>query len=219
MPASYGSFASKDLLISAVGALALVPGADYSAERVGRWLGIPGPEVRRALRSLAAEGVVEELPDGGFRIHDPTVAELRETVELRRLLEVTAVRRTAEAGLSDAALARLRALAHGTLVAAQAHDVIGYINADMEFHVELVQTTGDAQLVEVVRVLRSRSRLRGLPEAQVEAFMLQNAEEHLRLVTLVGAGDATAAAALLDEHIARIARRWPHDDTATLEPD
>ena len=197
--------------MAAVGALALVPGADNATAPVGPWLGIPQPEVRRAMRGLAAEGVVEELADGGFRITDPSVAELREMIELRRLLEVTAVRRTADAGLSDAALAHLRSRALGTLAAAKAGDVIEYIEADMAFHLDLVRTAGDAQLVEVVRVLRSRSRLHGLAPHQVAPFMVRSAEEHLRLLTSIGDGDATAAATLLDEHIARIGRGWRQD--------
>lgn len=197
-----------DLLMSAVGGRVLAPGGVYTADAIGDQLRLGRRSVRDAMIELASEGVVEVVSEHRFRIGAPTVAELREMIEIRVLLEVPAIRRVAERGLSDADLEYLHSLADRTLEAARSRDVLRYINADMDLHLELVRFAGNDQTVEVVRVLRSRSRLHGLLDEDLPRFMLDSAMEHSELLGLVGDGSSAAASDLLARHISRVAAGW-----------
>jgi DNA-binding GntR family transcriptional regulator len=130
-------------------------------------------------------------------------------IELRLLIEIPAVRRVADDGVSDHELAVLRRLAEATMGPARRGDVLEYINADMTFHLHLLGLAGNGQLVEVVRILRSRSRLHGLRDADCGRFMAENADEHAELVSLVADGRTNDVDDLLRRHITRISAGWP----------
>jgi DNA-binding GntR family transcriptional regulator len=198
-----------DTLVAAVGARKLEPGAAYSAAELADQLGASAEAVQEVMTDLAAEGLVEPIGSGGFRISAPTVAELREMIELRLLIEIPAVRKVADQGVSDSELAVLERLAGATIASARRDDMLGYINADLAFHLYLLGLAGHGQLVEVVRILRSRSRLHGLRDKDSVAFMVESADEHLELVNLLADGRASAADDLLRRHISRIAADWP----------
>jgi DNA-binding GntR family transcriptional regulator len=198
-----------DTLVAAVGARKLEPGAAYSAADLATELAVPARAVHEVMTDLAAEGLVEPVGDGSFRISAPTVAELREMIELRLLVEIPAVRKVTEQGVSDSGLAALERLAAATMAPARDGDILGYINADLAFHLHLLELAGNRQLVEVVRVLRSRSRLHGLRDCDFARFMRQNAREHLELVDLLADGRASAVDDLLRRHLSAITAGWP----------
>jgi DNA-binding GntR family transcriptional regulator len=195
--------------MAAVGARKLAAGAVYSAADLASQLGVSAGAVYGAMLDLTAEGLVEPVGADGFRVSAPTVAELREMIELRMLVEIPAVRQVADRGVSEAELATLERLAEATMTPAQDRDILGYINSDLAFHLYLLGLSGNGQLVEVVRILRSRSRLHELREEDCPPFMLENAREHLDLVDLVADGRVSAVDDLLRGHISRITARWP----------
>ena len=198
-----------DTLVAAVGARKLEPGVRYKDADLAAQLGVSSKAVSVAMHDLAVEGLVDPVKDGWFQISAPTVAELREMIELRLLIEVPAVRKVADHGLNDQEQSIARRLARVTMRTAREDNVLGYIKADMAFHLYLLDLAGNRQLVDVVRILRSRSRLHGLDDSDHERFMARNAAEHAELVNLVATGDASAAGDLLRHHIARITEDWP----------
>jgi DNA-binding GntR family transcriptional regulator len=198
-----------DTLVAAVGAGKLEPGTAYSAVTLARQLGVSVGAVHEAMVDLAAEGLVEPVGGNAFRVSAPTIAELREMIELRLLVEIPAVRKVADRGVSDSELAALERLARATMAPARRDDILGYINADLAFHLYLLQLAGNQQLVEVVRILRSRSRLHGLRDEDSAPFMLQSAREHLHLVNLLAEGRVSAVDDLLRGHLSGITASWP----------
>ena len=133
----------------------------------------------------------------------------REMIELRLLMEIPAVRKVTEQGVSDSELAALERLAAATMAPARDGDILRYIDADLAFHLYLLELAGNQQLVEVVRVLRSRSRLHGLRDSDSARFMRQDAREHRDLVDLLAEGRASAVDDLLRRHLSAIATDWP----------
>jgi DNA-binding GntR family transcriptional regulator len=198
-----------DTLVAAVGARKLEPSAAYSAAALASQLGVSAEAVQEVMIDLATEGLVEPIGNDGFRICAPTIAELSEMIELRLLIEVPAVRKVTDQGVSDSELAALERLARATIAPARGSDILGYISADLAFHLYLLGLAGNRQLVEVVRILRSRSRLHGLRDQDAGVFMVRSADEHLELVTMISDGRASAADDLLRRHISRIAADWP----------
>jgi DNA-binding GntR family transcriptional regulator len=161
------------------------------------------PQVRLALTALTHDGLVVPVPGRGYRLTEPTSEELRELIEFRLLIEVPTARRAAEEGVSDKDLVLVRRLASATMPPSQSGDLIGYIRADLEFHLQLVSLGGSQQLVEVVRLLRARSRIPGIKPV-ADAFMVENAHEHIRMAEMLGNGDGPGLDDLLRRHICRV---------------
>jgi len=65
----------------------IVPGVFYSEPQIARALAVSRTPVREALIELAREGVIEKIPQRGFRIRPISDEELEEVFELRALLE------------------------------------------------------------------------------------------------------------------------------------
>lgn len=197
--------AIEQTLMAAIGAGQLEAGGVVTVPWLASRYGSTAGGVRTALRALGRDGLVEPLTDDSVRVSEPGWAELREIRDLRISVEVHAVRSVTEAGVSDTQLRVLRRLADVTAKRAWADDVVGYINADLELHLQLLALAEQTELIELVRVLRVRGRIQGVRHAPA-AFMAINAEEHRELVRMVGDGESNAAADLLRRHIGRLDR-------------
>ncbi len=197
-----------DALRGAIVAGDLDTGVVYSAPALASQLGVSPTPVREAMMSLAGEGLIEIVRNKGFRVVEPTERELDEMLELRFLLEVPAVAKVTRSGIGPEDAARLHELAGVTVEAARNQDFAGHVAADIAFHVALLELGGNEQLVALVRSLRSRSRLFGLSSPAKTQFLLETADEHERIVELVGAGDVAVAERFLRHHIAHVRTRW-----------
>lgn len=110
---------------------------------------------------LAKEGLVDTVPNKGFRVTAVTEKQLDEYTQVRSLVEIpttVGLARTAD----PVSLEALRPAAREIVAAAAAGDLIAYVEADTRFHLGLLALAGNAHLVEVVGDLRKRSRLYGL---------------------------------------------------------
>ncbi|MET7802302.1 GntR family transcriptional regulator, partial [Streptomyces decoyicus] len=91
---------------------------------------------------------------------------------------------------------------------ARAHDLIGYLEADRQFHLSLLALSGNDRLVETVGDLRKRSRLYGLTALDERGELIPSAEEHLELLDLMLAGDAKRAEKCMAEHLGHVRSLW-----------
>jgi DNA-binding GntR family transcriptional regulator len=182
------------------------PGEVYSAPALAARFNVSATPVREAMLDLAKEGLVEVARNKGFRVTDLSDDELDEITELRELIEIPTV--TKLVGVVDpAAFVHLRPLAAMIVDSAREGDLIGYVEADRRFHLELLSLAGNARLVETVSELRKRSRLYG-PTQLTPARLLASGEEHLRLLDLLDAGDAAAIEALMRHHLGHLRGSW-----------
>jgi DNA-binding GntR family transcriptional regulator len=127
----------------------------------------------------------------------------RDVTGLRLLIELPAVRKLADRGLSDQELAVARKLANATLRAALRGDVPGYRQADMVFHLHLLELTGDPALAGVARVLLAGDRGHAPRAGEPGRPMAAGAREHCELVSMLAGDLVNAADDLLRHHISR----------------
>ncbi|MGI5401034.1 GntR family transcriptional regulator [Streptomyces sp. CA-135486] len=185
----------------------LRPGEVYSAPGLAEDFGVSATPVREAMLDLAREGLVEPVRNKGFRITEVNERDLDQYTEIRTLIEVPMVGRiTRSASRED--LEALRPVAEEIVRAAREHDLIGYLEADRQFHLTLLGLTGNERLVETVGDLRKRSRLYGLTALDERDQLLPSAEEHLELLDLMLAGDAKAAEACMTRHLGHVRSLW-----------
>lgn len=182
-------------------------GAVYSAPTLAQQFGVSATPVREAMMELAKEGLVEVVPNKGFRVRELSDRELDEITELRVLLEVPTTASLAGA-LGEEELDALRPMAQRIVDLAAAKDLVAYVEADRQFHLTLLGHTGNEQLVAVVGELRARSRLLGLGPLAESGWLAENAREHLQILDAIAAGDADATAEVMRRHIGHVRGSW-----------
>ncbi|MFJ1705099.1 GntR family transcriptional regulator [Kitasatospora sp. NPDC088346] len=185
----------------------LRPGVVYSAPALAADFGVSATPVREAMLDLAREGLVEAVRNKGFRVTELSERDLDEYTEIRALIEVPTVGRVARTATREQ-LEALRPGAQAIVVAAREHDLIGYLEADRQFHLDLLGLAGNARLVETVGDLRKRSRLYGLNRLDERGELVSSAEEHLELLDLMIAGQADEAEECMGRHLGHIRSLW-----------
>ncbi|WP_246063352.1 GntR family transcriptional regulator [Nonomuraea longispora] len=192
----------------------LKPGTVYSARSIGTQLGISATPVREAMLDLVKEGLVEAIPNKGFRVVQLTSTELDELTQLRELIEAPTVRLIAKRGIDDeAGLAELRHLADELERTARDKLPIEFSAIDLQFHLKLLAYGNNKSLVDTVRGLRLRSRLYGIPQLADRGELASTAHEHTELLDLICAGDADGAEALMRRHIRHVRGVWATGDS------
>jgi DNA-binding GntR family transcriptional regulator len=194
----------------------LRPGVVYSAPALAADFGVSATPVREAMLDLAREGLVEAVRNKGFRVTELTERDLDDYTEIRALIEiptVVQVTRTATAEQLEA----LRPQAQAIVAAARKHDLIGYLEADRQFHLDVLALGGNARLVETVGDLRKRSRLYGLNRLDQRGELVSSAEEHLELLDLMIAGDTAAVEACMTRHLGHIRSLWAEGSDTVVE--
>ncbi|MFH8735838.1 MULTISPECIES: GntR family transcriptional regulator [unclassified Streptomyces] len=196
-----------DALRAALIAGELRPGEVYSAPGLAARFGVSATPVREAMLDLAKEGLVDTVPNKGFRVTVVSDQQLDEYTHIRALIEIpTTVELATNA--DPAALEALRPVAQEIVAAAAAGDLITYVEADLRFHLELLALAGNAHLVQVVGDLRRRSRLYGLTSLVEEEKLQASAEEHLEILDALLARDEEAVRAVMTRHIGHIRSLW-----------
>ncbi|MDQ0597608.1 DNA-binding GntR family transcriptional regulator [Streptomyces canus] len=196
-----------DALRAALVAGELLPGEVYSAPTLAARFGVSATPVREAMLDLAKEGLVDTVPNKGFRVTAVSDRQLDEYTHIRALIEiptVTELARTAD----PVSLEALRPAAREIVQAAAAGDLVAYVEADTRFHLGLLALAGNAHLVEVVGDLRKRSRLYGLTALVEAGRLLASAEEHLELIDALIARDEQATRAVMTRHLGHVRGLW-----------
>ena len=189
----------------------LEPGVVYSAPTLAVRFGVSATPVREAMLDLAKEGLVDAVRNKGFRVTVVSDHALDELTEIRELLEIPTVTRLA-GRLSTVDISALRRLARRIEVAAAAGDLIGYVEADRDFHLRLLALAGNEHLVTVVGELRARARLYGLHRLAEQGDLDASAHEHAVLLDALAAGDAPAVEKLMRQHLGHVRGIWAASD-------
>lgn len=185
----------------------LRPGVVYSAPVLAAEFGVSATPVREAMLDLAREGLVEAVRNKGFRITEMTERDLDNFTEIRSLIEIPTIGKVTRTVTSEQ-LEALRPAAEEIVAAARNHDLIGYLEADRRFHLELLSLAGNEHLVKVVGDLRKRSRLYGLTDLDQDGALIDSAQEHIELLDLMIQGDPEAAQEHVRRHLDHVRSLW-----------
>jgi len=185
----------------------MAPGEVYSAPALAMRFGVSATPVREAMVDLSSEGLVQTVPNKGFRVTAVSEAELDDIAALRMLIEPPTVRQVTPRIPADA-MPALRELARAIVDNAEAGDLIAYTEADRRFHLAILEFSNNQRLVSLVSDLRSHTRLYGLAAMAGRGTLASSAAEHLELVELIEARDATGAGNLMKRHIGRVRAEW-----------
>jgi DNA-binding GntR family transcriptional regulator len=186
-------------LRDAIVALDFAPGAFIDKQTVCDRLGVSRFPVSEALGRLAAEGLVEILPQRGTRAARIRLAEVIEAMLIRRALE-TMVAEMAARHLPAEALARLGANLDAQEKAVARGDRPGFHALDLAFHEILVGGLGLARVAATIESSRANvDRVRRLLSSpRRHAVTLA---EHRALLDAIAARDPAAARRAMEAHL------------------
>jgi DNA-binding GntR family transcriptional regulator len=179
------------------------PGEVLQIDRLSEEFGVSSTPIREALIRLEGYGLVTLIPNKGARVTEITVDDVRNTWEMRIVLEPYAARITAGLEGLDEEFERLRSsflrISNGE------SDLDLYIESDIRLHTLLYEHLSNPFLKETVQRVRQLSmRMRYFPEGveQIKATVMATvANEHLEIVDALLAHDPERSARAVQKHI------------------
>jgi DNA-binding GntR family transcriptional regulator len=181
-------------------------GARIHQEDLADELGVSRTPVREALRRLAAEGLVEMRTNRGARVADIGPSDMRTAYEARLVIEPGAARLAGAARL-PVPLGRMRSALSAQRRAIP--NVRRSFEANREFHIALVQASGNGFLIQFVQRLWVARIGEVIYERQSETpeRMRLDADEHEQILTAIEAGNGRRAESLTRRHLAEAMQR------------
>lgn len=185
----------------------LQPGEIYTAPTLSEKFRVSATPVREAMIDLVREGLVEALPNRGYRVVEISDEDLDEVTELRSLIEPPTMGKITNL-IPASDLPQLRVLAQAIVDAALSKDVVAFVEADTDFHLSLLAYSGNKRLQSIIADLRSRTRVFGLMPLAKQGFLMAAAEEHHHLLDLIEARQPEAVEEMMRRHIGKVRGAW-----------
>lgn len=171
-------------------------------ERLASLLHVSRTPIRQALVRLSAEHLVERLPDGGYAPAAPNLPEIHQLYEVRRALELSALTRPVELGIShDVSIVEPLRDDWRTLRADTPPPDPGFVLLDEGFHVRLAEASGNSALAELLSVVNERIRVVRMHDFLTAERIERTINQHLGIVDAVLDGHLEEAHARFTQHL------------------
>lgn len=158
--------------------------------------------VREALARLSQEGYVEWVPKRGFLIASVTMTMIRNTIQLRRVLEGTAAELAALSATPEE-IGRMRELAEYHYESGSVDSYRESLRRNMDFHLALARASHNDLLVDMVQnCLMHFDRILSL-SSDFKPFETGSSEEHHGIVEAISQRKEALARQRLEKHLSR----------------
>jgi DNA-binding GntR family transcriptional regulator len=177
----------------------LSAGERLTEERLSRDFGVSRTPVREALRLLEQSGLIERAGNRGYAVRAFDLRQADQIYSVRVVLEEFVVE-LAAAAVGTAAFADLRAAAQR---AAGPDRSDGQDDLRERFHEQLAELAGNSEALRLLRDMNSRIFAMRRLDSALPARAREAQFEHLRILTLLEAGDVAGARQEMRLHIER----------------
>jgi DNA-binding GntR family transcriptional regulator len=188
-------------------------GATLTQSELVALLDVPVGALREALQLLESQGLLTMLPRSGIRIIKPDMTLMKDSFQLRRILECEGVRKYAERASAEE-LARWDTAHRDTIAQAQSGMAEAALldharEVDQGFHKALIGALRNPQIEEVYARANERILLVRLDNLYMlsTVAVIQTMQEHLAVLDALRAHDIAAAIAAVENHLARALHR------------
>lgn len=175
------------------------PGDHLGEVEIASQLSISRGTVREALRHLQQEGLVTPGVRGMLRVRSLSATEIDELFRVRCALEGQAVAEIVESDRLSQVVGELRS-ALDKLEAATG-DLSEQLEADLAFHAQLCELSGNSILLDTWRHLEGPIRVVVMSASTENRRFPMSADHHRPIVEAVERGDAHTAVRVLREHM------------------
>ncbi len=180
----------------------LKPGERLMEIALANKLGVSRTPIREAIRKLENEGLVVMIPRRGAHVAEITQQELNDVLEVRKTLEVLAIRRAIEyMTVKDIRELRAAEEAFAILVEKKNAELIRLGEADEHFHDIIYRGTNNRRLIQILNNLREqmyRFRVEYLKDPDIRQTLVR---EHDAIVRAVEERDPDEAVRMMKLHI------------------
>lgn len=200
-PAARGHFtrSAYDRIRSAILECRLLPGLALSEQALSDELQVSRAPVRDALRQLAAEHLIEVLPQRGTYVALLDPQRIRDAIFVREVIECRAAALAARA--PPAQRKALRQPLQRQARASRAGDYASHLQADEELHRGILLLAGHPHAWPALRLARTgMNRVRHLAIEAVDSPRIA-VDQHRLIVDAIIEGDARAASRHMRAHI------------------
>lgn len=204
----HGRALAYDWLKRRIVSLELAPGSTIDEAALVEMLGVSRTPLREAMVRLAAEGLVELLPNRGARVAGMDLTQLHEHLDAFELMQRAATTLAAR-NRPDSALRGLKSSCTAFEKAAQARDAQAMIDTNWTFHRAIAAACGNRYIERMyVGLLTEGLRISRLAMAYdcygsgdaYERHVGDILREHQALVKAISERDGQTASRLADSH-------------------
>jgi DNA-binding GntR family transcriptional regulator len=178
----------------------VAPGAKLNERELCAALGVSRTPLREAIKLLAAEGLVDLLPNRGAVAVKLTEADIVNTFEVLAGLEAMAGELAAQRVSADE-LAEIRALHFEMLAAFSRRDLSNYYRLNSRIHNAINGAARNPVLTGTYQRINARVQSLRFRSNQNEDKWQRAVTEHERMVRALGERDAAALRQVLIEHL------------------
>ena len=180
----------------------IAPGAKLNERELCEQLRVSRTPLREAIKLLAAEGLVDLLPNRGAVAVKLTEADVLNTFEVLAMLEGMSGELAAQR-ISDGELAEVRALHYEMMACFARRDLSGYYRINARIHAAINDAAKNPVLTSTYRSINARVQSLRFRTNQNEAKWKSAVAEHERMLEALTARDAAALRKVLVEHLLR----------------
>ncbi|WP_395691184.1 GntR family transcriptional regulator [Piscinibacter sp.] len=178
----------------------LAPGAKLNERELAQALNVSRTPLREAIKMLAAEGLVELLPNRGAVVAQMSEQDVIDTFEVIAGLEGQSGELAAQR-ISEAELAEIRALHFEMMAAWTRRDLSAYYAINARIHGAINSAARNPVLAATYAQVNARLQALRFRSNFDEAKWKRAVKEHERMVELLAARDAAGLRALLIAHL------------------
>ncbi|ALC04531.1 putative GntR family transcriptional regulator [Corynebacterium deserti GIMN1.010] len=165
-------------------------------------IGVSRTPIREALRSLASEGLVEQIPNRGTFVPVINQKQVLDLMELRNILERHAALTTIKNGTTPIATMQDILDQQKELIKEPGFDdSIAFIRLDQEFHFELLRACGNQEIIQTYRRLSVRQRVIGAKALYIGSRCGEVCVEHQEIVDALATNNPDTAFDAITSHL------------------
>jgi len=178
----------------------LQPGERLMETHLADKLGVSRTPIREAIRMLELEGLATMVPRKGAEVAKISGEDLRDVLEVRKVLESLATR-LACSRISESQKETLKSAAADFVEKTKCGDATKIALADVRFHDEILNASGNKRLVQMVNNLADRIYRYRLEYIKDEKNHKKLIEEHEMILKHILEGNADEAVRYTEIHI------------------
>lgn len=180
-----------------------LPGERLKEEELADEIGVSRTPIRDALRSLAADYYVTNIPNHGTFVTEWSVGDIEDIFELRSMLEGYAARRAATRATPEQ-IAQMKtqvARIDAALQTPGAMDIDSFLDANRKLHALVTEAAGSERLSLMITRLVEQPVVARTAIQYRESDLIRSNNHHRELVEALETGDTSWADSVMTSHI------------------
>jgi DNA-binding GntR family transcriptional regulator len=194
--------AAKRYIEEGIGTGEFFPGQQLKENEIARRLEISRPPIREAFKLLEAQGLVVRKPRHGVFVSEITEKDIWEVYTFKAAIYEMAIG-LALRKFTPSDIERLERLIDrmDSCVQMEPPEIPGYQSAHSEYHLVILEASGNRRLMEVAATLHLQVRRASRQSLRNNEHLRSSLQYHREIVRATKEGDAARARVLMREHV------------------